>query len=220
MQAPSAQRGSKPPASPRKVGAGLDPADQEVRMAMQSGDPETVAALVNKQAKVAATDLSLLLDLLPSENLRWSEDSQPAAKSFQVGSFVHGGMRGVRSSALKFRETAKAMCAYVKQIFPAFTFGTVGLFRDVCAIPHRDSNNEASTDNAIAALSSFEEGGLWVEDPEGDTAMDFKGKKVLRVKIPLDRRGLGLMGAGCMPPCLGLAAAMLSLPTWHEGLSF
>ena len=64
------------------------------------------------QGEQEGKDLSLLLDLLPSANLRWSEDSQPTAKSFQVGSFV--------------RETAKAMCAYVKQIFPAFTFGTVG----------------------------------------------------------------------------------------------
>ena len=86
------------------------------------------------------------------------------------------------------------MCAHVKQLFPAFTFGTVGLFRDVCAAPHRDSNNEASTNNAIAALSSFEEGGLWMEDPEGDTAMDFKGKKVMGVRVPLDRRGFRFDG--------------------------
>ena len=217
MHPPSSEGCSKPPAppaSPCEVGEGLDPADQEVRMAMRSGDPETVATLVNKQAKVAAKDLSLLLDLLPSENLRWSGDSPPTAKSFQVGSFV---IRGVRSSTLKFRETAKAMCAYVKQLFPAFTFGTVGLFRDVCAVPHRDSNNEASTDNAIAALSSFEEGGLWMEDPEGDTAMDFKGKEVMGVRVG---GGSGLMGADCTPPCPGPAAATLWLLTRHEGLSF
>ena len=62
-------------------GAGLDPADQEVKKAMQSGDPEAVALLVNRQDKVAAKDVSLLLDLLPSENLRWSGKLQPSTIS-------------------------------------------------------------------------------------------------------------------------------------------
>ena len=178
---------------------------------MQSGDPEVVAAFVNKQAKVEPEDLSLLLDLLPSENLRWTGDSGRTAKSFQAGSFVHGGVRGVRSSTRKFPEATKAICAYVRQIFPAFTFGTVGLFRDVCAIPHRDSNNEAGTDNALAALSTFKGGGLWMEDPEGDVAMEFKGKKVMGVGIPVDRRGFRFDGQR-------LHATMPWLRTWRGGL--
>ena len=191
---------SAPPCAPARSktnsieGAGLDPAKQEVKKAMQSGDPEAVATLVNRQAKVAARDLSLLLDLLPSESLRWSGASQPTAKSFQAGSFVHGGVRGIRSTTRKFPECTKAICTYVRQLFPTLTFGTVGLFRDVCAIPHRDSNNEAFTDNAIAALSSFEEGGLWMEDPDGTVAMDFQGKAVIGVKVPVDRRGFRFDG--------------------------
>ena len=201
-------------------GTGLDPTDQEVKKAMQSGDPEAVAFLVNRQTKVAAKDLSLLLDLLPSENLRWSDTSQSAAKSFQAGSFVHGGVRGVRSSASKFPESTKAICAYVRQLFPTLTFGTVGLFRDVCAIPHRDSNNEAFTDNAIAALSSFEEGGLWMEDPDGDMAMDFKGKMVMGVKVPVDSQGFRFDGcrlhatlpwAGCRDVVVAYMARGLEL---------
>ena len=171
-----------------------NPPDAEAKRAMQSGDPEVVAALVNKQAKVEPEHLSLLLDLLPSENLRWTGDSRRTAKSFQAGSFVHGGVRGVRSSTRKFPEATKASCAYVRQLFPAFTFGTVGLFRDVCAMPHRDSNNEAATDNALAALSTFKGGGLWMEDPDGDVAMDFKGKKVMGVGIPVDTRGFRFDG--------------------------
>ena len=82
----------------------------------------------------------------------------------------------------------------MRQIFPAFTFGTVGLFRDVCAVPHRDSNNEAATDNAIAALSAFKGGGIWMEDPQGDVAMDFKGREVLGVRVPVDRGGFRFDG--------------------------
>ena len=140
---------------------------------------------------VVASDLSLLLDLLPSENLRWSGSSQPTSKSFQAGSFVHGGVRGVRACSRKFPESTKAICTYVRQLFPGLMFG---LFRDICALPHRDSNNEASTDNAIAALSSFKEGGLWMEDPNGDLAMDFKGKSVMGVRVPVDKMGFRFDG--------------------------
>ena len=174
--------------------SGLDPLDKEVRQAMQSGDPESVAALINRTSRVEAKDLSMLLDLLPSENLRWTGQSGSAAKSFQAGSFVHGGVRGVRSCTGKFPESTKALCAYVRQTFPGFTFGTVGLFRNVCAVPHRDSNNEACTDNAIAALSSFKGGGLWMEDPSGDTPMDFKGKTVLGVGVPVGKGGFRFDG--------------------------
>ena len=111
--------------------SGLDPLDKEVRQAMQSGDPESVAALINRTSRVEAKDLSMLLDLLPSENLRWTGQSESAAKSFQAGSFVHGGVRGVRSCTGKFPESTKVICAYVRQTFPGFTFGTVGLFRNV-----------------------------------------------------------------------------------------
>ena len=119
---------------------------------------------------------------------------QASSKSFQAGSFVHGGVRGVRACSRKFPESTKAICAYVKQLFPGLSFGTVGLFRNVCAIPHRDSNNEDFTDNAIAALSPFEEGGLWMEDPNGDMEMDFKGKPVMGVKVPVDSKGFRFDG--------------------------
>ena len=123
---------SDPPCDPKAnclEGAGLDPAKQEVKKAMQSGDPEAVALLVNRQAKVAAKDVSLLLDLLPSENLRWSGLSQPTAKSFQAGSFVHGGVRGIRSSARKFPESTN-ICANVRQLFPTLCWAVPGCLRD------------------------------------------------------------------------------------------
>ena len=118
----------------------LDPADPRVRDAMKSGSAEQVAALMNQGQCISRRDLCVLLDLLPSEPLRWEGNS--GAKSFQVGSFVHGPMTGVRSMTRQFPETTKAVCTYIRALFPGFEFGTVGLFRDLSALPHRDSNNE------------------------------------------------------------------------------
>ncbi|CAE7428234.1 car [Symbiodinium sp. CCMP2592] len=171
---------------------GLNPDDTEVREAMMSGSAERVASLVNKLPKVHRKDLSLLLDLLPSEPLRWEGDA--GAKSFQGGSFVHGPMCGVRSTTKQFPETVKAMCSYVKGLFPGLEFGTVGMFRDVSAQPHRDSNNEVSTDNAIAALSDFSDGSVWMEDPAGDVELEIKGRAVRGVCIPVTHEGFRFDG--------------------------
>ena len=100
LSPPSGNPASQP-ANLREV-AGLDHADQQVKKAVQAGDPEAVALLVNRQSRVAGSDLSLLLDLLPSENLRWSGAPKSDSKSFQSGSFVHGGVRGVRTYSRKF----------------------------------------------------------------------------------------------------------------------
>ncbi|CAE7715963.1 car [Symbiodinium sp. CCMP2592] len=182
---------------------GLNPDDTEVREAMMSGSAERVASLINKLPKVHRKDLSLLLDLLPSEPLRWDGDA--GAKSFQGGSFVHGPMCGVRSTTKQFPETVKAMCSYVKGLFPGLEFGTVGMFRDVSAQPHRDSNNEVSTDNAIAALSDFSDGSLWMEDPAGDVELEIKGRTVRGVCIPVTHEGFRFDGRRlhCTSPWTG-----------------
>ena len=172
--------------------AGLDPADPSVRDAMKSGSAEQVAALMNKGQSISRRDLCVLLDLLPSEPLRWEGNS--GAKSFQVGRFVHGPMTGVRSMTRQFPETTKAVCQYVRSLFPGFEFGTVGLFRDLSALPHRDSNNELGTENALAALSSFEDGSLWMEDPDGAVEHEVRGRKVKGVCIPVTAAGFRFDG--------------------------
>ena len=171
---------------------GLDPADPRVRDAMKSGSAEQVAALMNQGQCISRRDLCVLLDLLPSEPLRWEGNS--GAKSFQVGSFVHGPMTGVRSMTRQFPETTKAVCQYIRSLFPGFEFGTVGLFRDLSALPHRDSNNEVGTENALAALSSFEEGSLWMEDPDGVVEHEFRGRKVKGVCVPVTAAGFRFDG--------------------------
>ena len=129
----------RPPASEgapqRATGASeLRPASPEAKVAMQSGDPEAVATLVNKQSKVSPEDLSLLLDLLPSENLTWTGNSRQTSKSFQAGSFVHGGIRGVRASTRKFPEATNSQ--HLPLALLAFS-GTCVLFPTVTPIMRR-----------------------------------------------------------------------------------
>ncbi|CAE7812845.1 unnamed protein product [Symbiodinium sp. CCMP2592] len=123
---------------------------------------------------------------------KWEGDS--GAKSFQAGSFVHGPLNGVRSVTKQYPESVKAMCSNVRGLFPGLVFGTVGLFRDLAALPHRDANNESFTDNALAALSDFERGSLWMEDPDGDVEHEFRGRSIRGVCLPVTPEGFRFDG--------------------------
>ena len=74
---------------------------------MREGKPETLAKVILSQNVVGSKDLRALLDILPSELPHEVADASECghlsmSKSFQVGSFVHGEVQGVRSSARKF----------------------------------------------------------------------------------------------------------------------
>ncbi|CAE7235623.1 unnamed protein product [Symbiodinium sp. CCMP2592] len=139
--------------------------------------PGTQVACTPALQKFPAGSRVLRAHVLPKgcdEDAKWEGDS--GAKSFQAGSFVHGPLNGVRSVTEQYPESVKAMCSYVRGLFPGLVFGTVGLFRDLAALPHKDANNESFTDNALAALSDFERGSLWMEDPEGNVEQEFRGE--------------------------------------------
>ena len=87
---------------------------------MMSGKAESVAKLINSQSRAHRRDVRTLLDMLPSEPLSWQSDS--GGKSFQVGSFVHKDVCGVRPMTRQFPETSKALHAYVKALFPGLEF--------------------------------------------------------------------------------------------------
>ena len=172
----------------------------EVSEAMREGKPETLAKAILSQNVVGSKDLRALLDILPSELPHEVADASECghlsmSKSFQVGSFVHGEVQGVRSATRKFPLVTTLVCRYVKQLFPNMQFGTVGLFRDVMALPHKDSSHEHSTDSAIAAISSFHQGGLWFEDPNQDHELEVGPAKVKGTVMQVDRRGFRFDGS-------------------------
>ena len=167
---------------------------------MREGKPETLAKVILSQNVVGSKDLRALLDILPSElphEVAGASDCGhlSMSKSFQVASFVHGEVQGVRSATRKFPLVTTLICRYVKQLFPNMQFGTVGLFRDVMALPHKDSSHEHSTDSAIAAISSFHQGGLWFEDPNGDHELEVGFAKVKGTVTQVDRRGFRFDGS-------------------------
>ena len=167
-------------------------------MVRGSSDPEVLAQGLLKKARLHRSDVVALLDLLPSENLdRWSADgysSDSDSKSFQAGGYVHGGVNGVRTVTKKYPLSVKVICRYVADLFPGLLFGTVGLFRNVLAQVHSHANTEMGTENCIAALSSFKGGEVWMADPSGDVAMDYGGRDVQGVRVPVDAAGFRFDG--------------------------
>ena len=83
--------------------------------AMKEGKPETLAKVILSQDVVGCKDLRALLDILPSELPHEVDGTSDCShlnmsKSFQVGSFVHGEVQGVRSAARKFPLATTVIC--------------------------------------------------------------------------------------------------------------
>ena len=94
--------------------------------------------------------------------------------------------------------------------FPGSRVWHSRLFRDLSALPYRDSNNEESVESAIAALSDFEQGALWMEDPAGEEFQEVGGRRVPGqvFAFPFRQRVSASMESVCMARCLGAGAVM------------
>ena len=74
-----------------------------------------------------------------------------------------------------FPRTTEALTRFVRKRAPTLAFGAVALFTNLEADFHQDVNNCPSSMNWVHPLSSFTEGGIWVESPGGDTVMWARG---------------------------------------------
>ena len=68
-------------------------------------------------------------------------------KCFLSGLFVHGGVVGFRASTLEWPRCTRLLCRFVRENAPGLRFTTVGLFRNMKADAHVDSNNSRTEPN-------------------------------------------------------------------------
>ena len=68
-------------------------------------------------------------------------------KCFLSGLFVHGGFVGFRASTLEWPRCTRLLCRFVRENAPGLRFTTVGLFRNMKADAHVDSNNSRTEPN-------------------------------------------------------------------------
>ena len=111
-------------------------------------------------------DLCLLLDKLPSEAPpRGSADSH--TKCWTTGAFSKDSVVGRRRNLRSGPHVTKVLCAFLRRVAPGFPFSAIAVFRNQLALPHQDVNNNSSVANVIVPLTSFQEGGIWIQSHSG-----------------------------------------------------
>ena len=127
-----------------------------------------------------------VFDLLPGEAPSRGQATE-GSKSFVVGSYsVGGGLAGLRRNSKQVPLVTRLLCNFGRALAKDFLSSCVGIFRNLRTRPHKDSGNQKGTLNLVAALEHFEEGGIWVQDEQGDQPCPFPEVSEKGVLLSLD----------------------------------
>ena len=138
-----------------------------------SCDAERISCLCLQNGTVSYEDFNALIAVLPPDNELGSAGRD--SKTFTTGAYVYSARAGLRSNVCKFPATTKLLASVLSCLFPTRHFTSAGLFLQLQAPPHVDTNNEPGCPNLLAPASAFENGAVWVEGP-GDHAFSVHGQ--------------------------------------------
>ncbi|CAE7654078.1 unnamed protein product [Symbiodinium sp. CCMP2592] len=154
---PSGLGGAAPLAlSPRCSGSLLCATECEAELLASSLD-----------ARVDASGLVRIFEALPAEvPARGVDDARE--KAWTAGAYSQSKLCGLRKHTRAFPRVVSAAVKYLRECFPGACFATIAFYSNVCTPMHKDSNNMEGTLNYVAPLTSFKNGGIWVQDDEGN----------------------------------------------------
>ena len=88
------------------------------------------------------------------------------ASSWATGAFTHGGVSGLRDGSKRLPAVTKFLAKFAREYMGAKQFGAIVLQRNGGGSAHRDFHNLPGSRNWLCPLTSFDGGGLWVQqDP-------------------------------------------------------
>ena len=109
-----------------------------------------------------------MFELLPGETMARDGTTWKDSKSFAIGAFAVGGsLAGLRRTSKEFPGVARALCNFVRDLDPGFSFSAIAIFRNLQTSPHRDSGNARGSQNLVVGLTSFTGGGIWTQAAGG-----------------------------------------------------
>ena len=112
--------------------------------------------------------------MLPPDNA--TPEAGDESKTFTTGAYVYSNLAGLRSNAYKYPATTRLLATVLRQHFPSRTFTSAGLFRQLKAPPHVDTNNQPGCPNLLLPVSQFEGGAVWVAG-HGDHELSVHGER-------------------------------------------
>ena len=140
-------------------------------------------SLINKSF-IEPQSLDALLDLLPAGDFPRGQHFA-STRAFSAGLYIHGGVCGLRAGTRQFPWVCRLICLFARRLAPDFCFTSFSLVRDCQAGLHRDSHNDASTQNCLFACSHFRGGELWTEASNGQHPLLHQGRLLQGDTVPL-----------------------------------
>ena len=143
-----------------------------------SNEAECLASRALRSGHVSEAQLIMLSRLLPDEDrVRESAIRSPGQRSFTTGAYCHHGKAGLRKNLSAFPFCSQLLSRLIGSQFPGEPFTSLALFLDISQPLHKDTTN-GRYNNLLLACSTFEDGGLWIEDPSGDSYRLVQGKNL------------------------------------------
>ena len=153
------------------------PAELRSREALENG-------LVTRQA------IMELLDLLPHSGRPIQtvpgHGYVMSPRSFTTGAYARGPNAGTMRTLRDFPISSLLLARIIRSCAPTCTFSSLTLSRNLMSNMHRDSYNSRLSPNILIPLSHFLDGGLWVEDAQGDVLLEQNGPtgRVVSIQPP------------------------------------
>ena len=126
-----------------------------------------------RNGEISFEDFESLISVLPPDNA--NPEPGDEAKTFTTGAYVYSNLAGLRSNVYKYPATTRLLAAVLHQYFPSRVFTSAGLFRQLKAPPHVDTNNQPGCPNLLLPASQFDGGSVWVAGP-GEHTLSVRGK--------------------------------------------
>ena len=154
----------------RQVAEGLD--------AIAMHPAEVLAQAMLHSAQVPhPEDVLSLFELLPRTRAHQGTGSSALGTAFFAGANWEAAGLVIRRNTLQFPASCAIVCQYIRSLDPLHNFGAFVVLDNVASACHRDHKNSASP-NLVAALTTFQEGGIWHEDTSGEVIRQVNGQPV------------------------------------------
>ncbi|CAE7517036.1 nmd3 [Symbiodinium sp. CCMP2592] len=177
-------------------------------------DSDLIPANIPSSAEAFATEcitrgsfdrasVQILFDLLPKTRPHKITGSAEPGTAFFGGTVHQEGLTAPRSTCFTFPESMRVINAFLHSVDPHHRYAAFVLTKNVTSEVHRDPRN-AAVPNLIVAISSFSDGGIWIQDDSGTQVRSFHGSPVTGTVHSLQDGPVYLDARGCLHdlPCL------------------
>ncbi|CAE7363322.1 unnamed protein product [Symbiodinium sp. CCMP2592] len=171
-------------------------------------DSDLIPANIPSSAEAFATEciargsfdrasVQILFDLLPKTRPHKITGSAEPGTAFFGGTVHQEGLTAPRSTCFTFPESMRVINAFLHSVDPHHRYAAFVLTKNVTSEVHRDPRN-AAVPNMIVAISSFTDGGIWIQDDSGTQVRSFHGSPVTGTVHSLQDGPVYLDARGCL----------------------